>query len=487
LTALGFLVMGYHPGAEDDGIYLASVKADLNPSLYPHDAAFFQLQMRTSVFDTWMAQFVRASHLPLPWAELLWQCLSILLILWACWRIVSSLFAEPSARWGGLAMVAAMFTLPVAGTALFILDQYLHPRGLATALLLFAVARILAGKGWQAAALGALAFALHPLMGAFGISFCCILTFTMHKPLRAQLHTLRLRLIPQGASPALALIPFAWVIDPPSPIWMEAMKTRHWLRVYQWAWYEWLGAIAPLLLFWLLARHARQRGEDKLARFATAIFIYAAFQQVLAMLLLVPPAPVALCTLEPMRYLHLVYLFLALLGGAYLGRYALKAHLGRWALFLLLANGSMAFAQRQLFPATPHLELPWQESGNPWLQAFAWIRQNTPTDAYFALDPQYMAVPGEDYHGFRALAERSALADAVKDTAVVTKIPELGPQWDRQVKAQNGWEHFERADFQRLRAEFGVDWVLVRYPQPTGLECQWHNDRLAVCNVGVRD
>ena len=49
---LGFCVMGYHPGAEDDGIYLAAVKADLNPTLYPHDAAFFQLQMRTSVFDT---------------------------------------------------------------------------------------------------------------------------------------------------------------------------------------------------------------------------------------------------------------------------------------------------------------------------------------------------------------------------------------------------------------------------------------------------
>jgi len=36
-----------------------------------------------------------------------------------------------------------------------------------------------------------------------------------------------------------------------------------------------------------------------------------------------------------------------------------------------------------------HLELPTMVSSNPWLQAFAWIRQNTPADAYFALDPQY--------------------------------------------------------------------------------------------------
>jgi hypothetical protein len=37
LTGLGFLVMGYHPGAEDDGIYVTAVKSDLNSSLFPHD------------------------------------------------------------------------------------------------------------------------------------------------------------------------------------------------------------------------------------------------------------------------------------------------------------------------------------------------------------------------------------------------------------------------------------------------------------------
>ena len=73
LTALGFLVMGYHPGAEDDSLYLAAVKADVHPALFPHDAAFFQLQMRSSVFATWMAHFVLGTGMPVAWAELLWQ------------------------------------------------------------------------------------------------------------------------------------------------------------------------------------------------------------------------------------------------------------------------------------------------------------------------------------------------------------------------------------------------------------------------------
>jgi hypothetical protein len=129
------------------------------------------------------------------------------------------------------------------------------------------------------------------------------------------------------------------------------------------------------------------------------------------------------------------------------------------------------------------LELPGQATANPWLQAFSWIKSNTPQDAYFALDPNYMAAPGEDYHSFRALSERSQLADAIKDTSVVTKVPELAAVWKRQVEAQAGWTRFELADFERLKTDFGVNWVLVSYPHPEGLACSWHNATLSVCQI----
>lgn len=483
LGGLGFLAMGYHPGAEDDAIYLTAVKARLHPSLFPHDAAFFQLQMRFSVFDTFMARLVQCTGLTVGWAALLVQLLSIMLILGACWAIVCQLFEEASARWAGVAMVAAMFTLPVAGTALFILDQYLHSRNPATALLLLAVARILAGKRWQAVPLLAMAFALHPLMGGFGISFCVVLTLTLSEPLRAQIRQWRTPLMAENAFPALALLPFGWVFGTPSPVWQQALRSRHWFRIYQWTWYEWLGALAPLAIFWAVARMAKKRGEMKLERFTTAILYYGLFQQTVAMVLLGPGMPLGLSTLEPMRYLHTVYVFLALVGGALMGRSVLKQKVWRWAAFLLLAFGGMFVSQRELFAGSAHLELPGMRSANPWLQAFEWIRVNTPQDAYFALDPQYMAAEGEDYHSFRALAERSQLADGIKDTTVITKVPELGERWKRELDAQQGWDHFQRTDFERLKTEFGVNWVVVRFPQPEGLDCRWHNRELAVCEV----
>jgi hypothetical protein len=475
LTALGFLVMGYHPGYEDDGVYLSAVKADLNPALYPHNANFFRLQMQATVFDGWMAHFVSLASLPLPWAELIWQLVALFAILWASRKIAAFLFPELCAQWAAVAMVGAMFTLPVAGTALIIADQHLHPRNLATALILIAITRILDGKRWQAVPFLLLGALLHPIMGALGVSFSVFLGLALLDKIPSRLRALQ--------KPAAAAVPLGWILAPASSSWREALASRSYYSLYRWAWYEWIGDLAPLLLFWILWRVAEKRGQKPLARFALAVFAFGIFQQAVAMLLLAPPALIRLAPFQPMRFLHLIYLLMALAGGGLLGRAVLKTVIWRWALYLALLNGGMFLVEWEFIDEGVHLELPGMVSANPWLQAFDWVRQNTPMDAYFALDPRYLAEPGEGFHSFRALAERSQIADAIKDTAVVTEVPSLAPIWHRQNAAQANWANFQLADYERLKTEFGVDWVLVKYPQPPGLDCRWHNAALAVCRI----
>lgn len=466
LTMAGFLVMGYHPGIEDDGVYLSAVEADLNPSLYPHDAEFFRLQLQATLFDKFIAGFVRVTHISVAWSELLWQFVSLYSILWAGHRIAQKLFPETCAQWAGVALLGAMFTLPVAGTALNIADQHLHPRTMATALILVAVDRMLARKLWQAGLLLLLALVFHPTMAACGISFCFFLALVLTDSIHGRL---RLRMRPRVV---MAGMPLGWVFEPPSPAWRRALSTRTYYFFYQWRWYELLGAIGPLVLFailWLWAREEKRHSsgpEDLLPRFALAVVLYGVFQQALAMILLSLPGMVRVTPFQPMRYLHLVYVFLVLMGGCLLGKYVLKHRIWLWALVLLPAGGGMFVAQRVMFPASQHLEFPGCAPGNPWLQTFAWIRQNTPVDGYFAIGPDYLAAPGDDYHSFRALAERSQLADAIKDTAVVTQVPELAPRWADEVDAQSGWTGFGIGDFERLKDHFGVDWVLVSYPAP---------------------
>ena len=102
----------------------------------------------------------------------------------------------------------------------------------------------------------------------------------------------------------------------------------------------------------------KKHGETRLARFALAVFAYGVFQQIVAMALLTPESLVRLTPLQPMRYLQLVYIFMALAAGGFLGRFVLKTQVWRWAVYLLMFNGGMFLVQWELIDDGAHLELP---------------------------------------------------------------------------------------------------------------------------------
>ena len=487
LTVFALLVMGYHPGLEDDAFYLAAIKKDLNPALFSYDADFFRLQFQTTIFDKLIALSVRISHLPLVWASLFWQLAGIFFLLQGCWRISRRCFSDSAAQWAATAMVAVLLTLPVSGTGINIADQHLHPRTLATAAILAAVVEVLDRRHWRAGVLLAVAFAIHALMAMFGISLCAFLFWKQKAPLRSR---------PPAASIATAaLIPLGWVFEPASDAWRQAAATRDFYFVARWHWYEWLGIAGPIALLYGFERWQRTQSggnHSNLPILLSSLVSYGIFQTIVGLAIMLPPRLERLRPFEPMRYLHLLYLFLFLIGGGLLGSYLLDRRGYRWRLLLVPLSATMFCAQRQMYPATEHLELPGRATRNAWLQAFAWIRQNTPVDALFALDPRYVTLPGEDYHGFRALAERSALADYDKDGGMAARVPRLAPRWLKEVGAQRGWQNFHGADFNRLQREFGVTWVVLAHSDSSGstspdpfanLMCPYENRQVRVCRL----
>jgi hypothetical protein len=143
----------------------------------------------------------------------------------------------------------------------------------------------------------------------------------------------------------------------------------------------------------------------------------------------------------------------------------------------------MFAAQRSLFPASAHIEWPGRAETNPWGQAFVWVRDNTPTGAVFALNPDYLHISGEDEIGFRALAQRSRLADAIKDNGVVSMFPPLAEEWWSQVQAQTPWKKLQGAGFERLKEKYGVTWVVLEQPGVAGIDCQYQNTAVKVCRL----
>jgi len=309
---------------------------------------------------------------------------------------------------------------------------------------------------------------IHPLMVVFGVAYMFFVIWVERREL--------------APAAALVLLLPLGLFPPMTEAYRQILNTREYFFLLRWQWYEWLGALAPFALFWWYGRIARQHGLRVLERMCSALILFELLFFAAALVITIPPQLANLAELQPMRALHLVYILLFVFTGGLLVEGLLRERVWRWlALFLPLCVG-MWYAQRQLFPSTPHLELPWATNNNPWVQTFDWIRNNTPTDAYFALNPQSMGLPGEDQHGFRAIAQRSMLADALKDSGAASMFPQLAEQWQRQMRAEEGWNSFQFNDFLRLKAQFGVNWVVLEHAE-AGMPCPYSNSNLQVCKI----
>jgi hypothetical protein len=92
--------------------------------------------------------------------------------------------------------------------------------------------------------------------------------------------------------------------------------------------------------------------------------------------------------------------------------------------------------------------------------------------------------PGVDVHGFRAITERSAMADYFKDGGVVSLFAALAPEWKQMSNATYGLNHFQAADFARLKSEYSaVSWTLIHGQAPAGMQCPYQQQGYAVCQL----
>jgi len=467
LTLGALLVHGYHPWVEDAEIYLPGVEKILHPELFPFNAQFFESHAHLTFFPNFIAASVRISHLPLEVVLFLWQLTSIFLLLLACWQLVRQCFADSRARWAGVAMVAALLTLPVAGTALYIMDQYINPRNLVAFAVIFAIAKVIDGKYFQAGAFLVFAAAIHPLMSVFAFSYCAVV--------------LCIKKFDRRFAGLACLLPFGIAFEPPSQAYHYVALSHSYFYLLQWHWYEWLGVVAPVAVLWWFSRIARSRQLRNLDLLCRALIVYEFIYVLAGLLLSIPARFESLARLQPMRSLYLLYVLFFLFAGGLLGEYVLKNRVWRWAALFVPMCAGMFLAQRALFPASAQVEWPGAAPKNLWVQGFEWIRTNTPRDAVFALDPFHMTIPGEDANGFRAIAQRSMLADAVKDSGAVTMFPSMAEEWLKQVQSQSGWKKFQAQDFRRLRTEYGVNWVVLQQPGVAGLDCPYQNAALLVC------
>ena len=472
LTPVVLLIHGYHPWANDGGIYTAGIRHILNPALYPLNSVFVTVFTRHSVFPWIVTTLVRTTHLSLAWTLLLLYLATIWLFLESCRAVAARVVADPTARTFALVLAAAAFTLPVAATALSVMDPYLTARSFSTPLGLLAVAACL-DRAWVRTTLLLVAGILfHPLMGAWATAFVLLLALNARGRSRAAISLAFLAFVAAGVA-------FAVTLDHPAPAAYQeavALPAHSFLVLARWHWYEILGLVLPLVLFAAAPRHRRSLRALCLAALQlglAASLIAALFVPAHGRLLLVP--------LQPLRAFHILYAVGIILCGGVLGALYQRSRLAASALIAVLF-AAMFLMQCAAWPGSSFVEWPGTPPRNPWQQAFLWIRNHTPANAVFAFDPRLVYEPGEDEQGFRVLSERDQLADD-KDSGIVVVAPHLAARWAAQRNAQLGINSM--SDEERLAnlTPLGANWLLLPPASATSFPCPFTNAALKVCKM----
>lgn len=477
LTLLALLIQGYHPFVDDAAIYIAGIEKVIHPSLFPVHAEYVLPHLKHSLFSLALGWVVRGLHVPLRYALFVSYVASLWMMVYACWRLSGLLFSTARGRAGAMLLMTATLTLPVAGSAIYILDPYLTARSFSTPLTLIAIAFALERRTLATVVCLIGAFILHPLMAAYAVGYVSALALIRTR------HWTTLAAATAGVMLLGLVASHAGTLLGASPAYRVATVSRDYFFLDKWEWFEIFGLFPPLVASLIYLSPSRFRIRSNYGLIAAVSLYVGSLAILFAVCYTRTDHSFLLARLQVLRSFQIIYILFFLLLGNLLGQYVLGR---RWWMWTggFAAVGTLMFAvQLSLYPALKHLEWPWARSHNPWAQAFLWIRHNTPQDAYFALDPYYQQRPKEDTLGFRAMTERSVLPDWSKDGGIAAIDPALSQQWWNQVTQTKDFSRWN--DLQRIQtlAPYGVNWVVLPAGMPTQFACPYQNSAVRVCHL----
>lgn len=491
LLSAVLLIHGYHPLAEDGGLYVAGVEWKLNPSLFPHFTEFVSEHLSFSIFAPVIAKLTRLSHLQLYTVLFALNLVSIALTLVAARALLRRITTDQRAQLAGIATLAAVWNVPIAGTSLLLMDPYVTARSFSTPLSVWAIAFALDNWRYKPRSFVSfllaitLAAAFHPLMAGYALGL--IIVF---RSLQSRKRTLLLTTLAILTFTSTAILQMHAPAE--SAAMILAAKSRYYWFLSQWHWYEVFGLVGPILVLWVLRyRNRFGLGIDG-TRLCDAAILYGSFATLIALVFAHQSYQAqVVARLQPLRAFLMIYFVMFLLLGASTQQLCefvsqtWRTRYTRYAMIpiLLISGLSMFIAQENEFPESAHIESLSQQTPNPWVRAFLWSRDNTPRNALFALDANYITIRGEDAQSFRAIAQRSALPDFSKDGGEAAITPRLAEEWAAGFAAQLNLDQQTAPQLRDRLASYGVNWVVLSSDSPAKLACPYDNHVVKVCNL----
>lgn len=454
---------GYRYGVSDLAFYLPAAFGDLDPQLFPRDGALLDVQARFTLADesiAWMLRVGRALGLADPGTIYAAHLATLVLLFAAAVFLGLALFRS---AWGTAAFVAAL-TLrhAVANGGVNTLEGYFHPRVVAFALCMAALATFMRHGPWPALGIGLLATAIHTTTGFWVLILVGVAGLVSDSRGRLALATL-------GAAAALAFAmaitrgPLANRLQPMDPAWLNAVADKTYLFPDRWPLDAWLicGLYVAVIVVAAIRRSEagaltdRQRGL--LAGAATLLGIF-----LIAVPLLVARSALAI-QLQPAR----VFWFIDLLAVvAFIWLVESRTRAGSRAaavltLVLLAASAArgvylmqVRFPERAMFRALP--------PDSPWERVMAWAR-TTDKGSHWLAHPNHAFLYGSSV---RVSGRRDVFVEATKDPALAMYDRSIALHVTERLPLVSNFDSLTSSDVQKLAQQYGLDYMVTEMQLP---------------------
>jgi hypothetical protein len=446
---------GYRYGASDLAFYGPAVMRQLDPDLFPNDRPILDAQAQLTFMDETVAAIARITTTDLPALFLGLYLTTLVLLATGTAAIGASLYRS---RWAVAALLAAC-TLrhAIAKSGTNSLEGYFHPRQLAFAFGVIAVAAFLRGRP-VFSVLGLLAAgSLHPtttLWFTVWLSVATMATVRSRWPV-----AIAIGVVAVVAGWTFTLGPLAGRLTLMDAEWLEALSDKEYLFPLRWplsAWIANLAYVPIIVLIYLWRERSGMAGDRERGLVIGCLSLLGVFAVALAL----NAARVALAIqLQPARifwmldFVATIYVVWALAEGAAASpvRPVIAA-----ATIGLLAVARGGYVMRVEFPNRPLFE-----AGVPgdWGRVAAWARTTPKTSGWIA-DPVHAARYGTS---LRMAAARDVFVEGTKDAAI--------GMYDRTIAFRTRDRLREIADFpamsvdtiQRLGSRYGLTYVVSEH------------------------
>ncbi len=453
-------VGGYRYGVQDQSFYIPSILQALDSTLYERDAPLLSAQGVYFIFDEAIASVLTSTGLSLPALFLALFFASLALLAASTAATGWSLFHS---RWAVAVLVLGL-TLRhrISMTGVNTLEGYLHPRMLAFAVGVAALALFVRGRSWIALGVALAAAALHPTIAAWFLLLLGVAVLVGDPAARRPLLGIGLALAPVALWLVAARMGDRLVIM--DDTWLALLAHKSYLFSTRWPLSAWVANLGTAALLAGIYAYRRRLGlvsprETGLVSGCGALLLF--------FLLTLPLVDMGLALAVQLQIGRVFWLIdlLALASLAWLvtapEHWPLRVRSPQLARQVAVAVVLVAAVARGGYVTfIEHPERPviaWQDPASDWDRAMRWLT-STPADSHVLADPAHAWRHGTSV---RVAGQRDLFLEEVKDPALAIYSRQVAQRVLDRVEDLGSFDALTAGNATSLARKYDLDYLVT--------------------------